>query len=179
MNRWVNFLSLLPGTVLTILIISVAFLRVYDETDFTVLGYVANTRTWSNRGTVAAILVALVGFCVEWDRRNREAARIANERAEAREAREEEARRRESADARAANERAEERQRSEEEARRRESADARAANERAEERERAARRARIQNRWILLQARYLLDPGAEFEAAVGDFVQFLQEYGEL
>lgn len=48
MNRWVNFLSLLPGTILTILIISVAFLRVYDETDFTFLGYVANARTWSN-----------------------------------------------------------------------------------------------------------------------------------
>ncbi|MFH7243272.1 MAG: hypothetical protein ACHWZW_10530, partial [Spirulina sp.] len=148
MNRWVNFLSLLPGTVLTILIISVAFLRVYDETDFTFLGYVANTRTWANRGTVAAIVVALVGFCVEWDRRNREAARIANERAE-------------------------ERARREEETRRRESADARAANERDEERERAARRARIQNRWIVLQARYLLEPGAEVETALGDFVRFL------
>ena len=136
MNRWVNFLSLLPGTVLTILIIGVAFLRVYDETDFTFLGYVANARVWANRGTVAAIVVALVVFCVEWDRRNREAARLENERVE-------------------------ERERS------------------LEESERAARRARIQNRWILLQARYLLDPSAEVEAAVGDFVQFLQEYGEL
>ena len=147
MNRWVNFLSLLLGTVLTILIISVAFLRVYDETDFTFLGYVANARVWSNRGTVAAIVVALVAFCVEWNRRNREAARLENERAEERARREEEA--------------------------------VRAANERDEESERAARRARIQNRWILLQARYLLDPSAEVEAAVGDFVQFLQEYGEL
>ena len=150
MNRWVNFLSLLPGTVLTILIISVAFLRVYDETDFTFLGYVANARVWANRGTVAAIVVALVVFCVEWDRRNREAGRLA-----------------------------EEKRRREEEARRRESAEARAASERDEESERAARRARIQNRWILLQARYLLDPSAEVEAAVADFVQFLQEYGEL
>ena len=154
MNRWVNFLSLLPGTVLTILIIGVAFLRVYDETDFTILGYVANARVWANRGTVAAIVVALVAFCVEWNRRNREAARLENERDE-------------------------ERARREEETRRRESAEARAANERDEESERAARRSRIQNRWILLQARYLLDPSAEVEAAVGDFVQFLQEYGEL
>ncbi|WP_198805962.1 hypothetical protein [Leptolyngbya sp. BL0902] len=154
MNRWVNFLSLLPGTLLTILIISIAFLRFYDETDFTLLGYVANTRTWSNRCTVAALVVALVGFCTEWDRRNREAARTANERDE-------------------------ERARREEEARRRESAEARAANERTEENERAARRARIQNRWILLQARYLLNPSAEGEAAIADFIQFLQEYGEL
>jgi hypothetical protein len=48
-----------------------------------------------------------------------------------------------------------------------------------EETERAARRASIQNRWIVLQARYLLDPSAEVEAAVADFIQFLQEYGEL
>ncbi|TVQ20531.1 MAG: hypothetical protein EA367_08395, partial [Leptolyngbya sp. DLM2.Bin15] len=81
--------------------------------------------------------------------------------------------------ARLENERAEERERREEEARRRESADARATNERDEERQRAARRARIQNRWIVLQARYLLDPTAEVEAALGDFVQFLQEYGEF
>ncbi len=179
MNRWVNFLSLLPGTVLTILIIGVAFLRVYDETDFTFLGYVANARVWANRGTVAAIVVALVAFCVEWNRRNREAARLENERAEERARREEETRRREEEAARAANERAEERQRREEEARRRESAEARAASERDEESERAARRSRIQNRWILLQARYLLDPSAEVEAAVADFVRFLQEYGEL
>jgi hypothetical protein len=50
---------------------------------------------------------------------------------------------------------------------------------RIEETERAARRARIQNRWIVLQARYLLDPSAKVEAAVADFIQFLQEYGEL
>jgi hypothetical protein len=42
MNRWVNFLSLIPGTILTILIISIAFLRFYDETDFTFLGQVTS-----------------------------------------------------------------------------------------------------------------------------------------
>jgi hypothetical protein len=132
MNRWVNFLSLIPGTSLTLLVISIAFLRFYDETDFTILGQFASPRSWSNRLTVAALLVALVNFSVEWNNRNREADR-----------------------------RAEEEQRRDEEA------------------ERAARRARIQNRWIVLQARYLLSPSAEVEAAVADFFQFLQEYGEI
>jgi hypothetical protein len=77
MNRWVSFLSLIPGTTLTLLVISIAFLRFYDETDFTLLGQLANPRIWSNRLTVAAILVALVNFGVEWDRRNQEADRLA------------------------------------------------------------------------------------------------------
>jgi hypothetical protein len=75
MNRWVNFLSLLPGTSLTLLVISIAFLRVYDETDFLFLGYFANVRLGRNRLTVAALLVALVNFggvdlrsCEAWDR---------------------------------------------------------------------------------------------------------------
>jgi len=88
MNRWVNFLSLIPGTTLTILIISIAFLRFYNETDFTFLGQVASPRLWSNRLTVAAILVALANFGIEWDRRNRETDRLAEEaqrRAEAKE----------------------------------------------------------------------------------------------
>jgi hypothetical protein len=62
MNRWVNFLSLIPGTTLTLLVISIAFLRFYAETDFTVLGQFASPRIWSNRLTVAALLVALVNF---------------------------------------------------------------------------------------------------------------------
>ena len=45
MNRWANFLSLLPGTTLTILVISIAFLRFYDETDFFILGKLANPRS--------------------------------------------------------------------------------------------------------------------------------------
>ena len=90
---------------------AIAFLRVYDETDFLFLGYFANARLGRNRLTVAARPVALVNFGVverssreAWDRRNRKTDR------------------------------------------------------RAEEAERAARRARIQNRWIVLQARYLLSP---------------------
>ena len=77
MNRWINFLSLIPGTTLTILVISIAFLRFYDETDFQLLGQLANPRIWSNRLTVAAILVALVNFGIQWNDRNREADRRA------------------------------------------------------------------------------------------------------
>ena len=129
---WLNFLALLPSTTLTVLTIAVAFLRFYDERDFQFLQLITNPRDWSNRLTVAAFVVALVNFGVEWNGRNREA----NRRAEA-------------------------------------------EQRRIEEAERAARRARVQNRWIVLQARYLLDPSAEVEAAVADFIQFLQEYGEL
>lgn len=79
---WLNFLALLPGTGLTVLTIAVAFLRFYDEQDFRLLELVAQPREWSNRLTVAALLVALVNFGVEWDRRNRETSRL--RRAEAR-----------------------------------------------------------------------------------------------
>uniref|UniRef100_UPI0026397022 hypothetical protein n=1 Tax=uncultured Thermosynechococcus sp. TaxID=436945 RepID=UPI0026397022 len=81
MRRWINLLALLPNTLLTILVISIAFLRFYDQTDFTLLGYVAHPRIWSNRLTVAALLVAMVNLGVEWNRRNRETDRLA--RAEA------------------------------------------------------------------------------------------------
>jgi hypothetical protein len=98
---WLNFLALLPSTGLTVLTIAVAFLRFYDEQDFQFLQLIAQPRDWSNRLTVAALLMALV-LCqgavpdiatgpyvfprrtgqtntlgVEWDRRNREADRRA------------------------------------------------------------------------------------------------------
>ena len=79
---WLNFLALLPGTTLTVLTIAVAFLRFYDERDFQLLELIAQPRVWSNRLTVAALLVAVVNFGVEWDRRNRETSRL--RRAEAR-----------------------------------------------------------------------------------------------
>jgi hypothetical protein len=75
MNRWVNFLSLVPGTILTILVISIAFLRFYDESDFQILGQFASPRLGRNRLTLAAILVALVNFGLEWNDRNRETDR--------------------------------------------------------------------------------------------------------
>jgi hypothetical protein len=61
-TRWVNFLSLLPGTTLSILVISIAFLRSYDERDFTILGIITDSRSWSNRLTLAALVFALANF---------------------------------------------------------------------------------------------------------------------
>ncbi len=77
MSRWINLLALLPGTSLTLLIISIAFLRFYNETDFILLGQLTNPRVWSNRLTVAALLVAVANLGVEWNRRNRETDRLA------------------------------------------------------------------------------------------------------
>ena len=94
---WLNFLSLLPSTLLSVLTIAVAFLRFYDQEDFTFLAIIEQPREASNRLTVAALVVALVAFGVEWDRRNRETAR------------------QEAETARAENERAEERERAAEE----------------------------------------------------------------
>jgi len=65
----------LPGTTLTVLTIAVAFLRFYDEQDFQFLQLITQPRDWSNRLTVAAFVVALVNFGVEWNGRNRETNR--------------------------------------------------------------------------------------------------------
>jgi hypothetical protein len=152
LNRqvWLNFLALLPATGLTVLTIAVAFLRFYDEQDFSILELVARPRVWSNRLTVAALVVALVNFGVEWNRRNRETDRLAEEEQR----------------------RAEERQRRTEEEQRRTEEEQR----RTEERELTARRARVQNRWIVLQIRHQLDPSERTRAALNDFLAFLEEY---
>jgi len=146
---WLNFLALLPATGLTVLTIAIAFLRFYDEQDFKLLELVAQPRLWSNRLTLAAFVVALVNFCVEWHRRNRETSRLSR------------------AQAQAADERAEEEQRRAEEEQRR-----------VTEQEQATRRAGIQNRWIVLQIRYQLDPSEQTRAAMTNFLLFLQEYGD-
>ena len=74
---WINFLGLLPGSLVTVLAIAVAFLRFYDEKDFQFLSIVTQPQLWSNRLTVAALLAALANFGVEWNRRNREGNREA------------------------------------------------------------------------------------------------------
>nr|WP_026072384.1 hypothetical protein [Nodosilinea nodulosa] len=149
---WLNFLTLLPATGLTMLTIAVVFLRFYGEQDFRFLELISQPRIWSNRLTVAALLAALANFGVEWNRRNRETDRQAEE----------------------------EQRRAEEEQRRAEEEQRRAEEERQglEERERATRRAAIQNRWIVLQTRHQLAPGESTRAALEDFLLFLQEYGE-
>ncbi|MBR8829298.1 MAG: hypothetical protein DSM107014_15605 [Gomphosphaeria aponina SAG 52.96 = DSM 107014] len=62
---WINFLSLLPSTLVTVLVITIAFLRFYDQTDFPYLGFIAEPRIWSNRLTVAAIVATVANFGVE------------------------------------------------------------------------------------------------------------------
>jgi hypothetical protein len=167
---WINFLALLPGTTLTVLTIAVAFLRFYDEQDFRILGLIAEPRLWSNRLTVAAILVALVNFGVEWDRRNRETDRLAaevNRRTQEEQRRNSEEQRRDS----------EEQRRDSEEQRRREDS-ARAANESAAERERAARRARIEAQCRAAQIRFQLNPSDDHRQALATVLAVLDEYGE-
>jgi len=156
LSAWINFLSLLPGTLLTFLTIAVAFLRFYDEQDFTLLGQITEPRLWSNRLTLAALLVAVVNFGVEWNRRNRETNRLAEED----QRRGEDERRRIEEATRAENERIAERNRA------------------AEERERAARRARIQNRWVILQIRHQLEANESTRRSLSNFLAFVQEYGE-
>ncbi len=78
-QAWLNLLALVPGTGLTVLTIAIAFLRFYDAQDFSLLGLIAQPRLWSNRLTVAALVVALVNLGIEWDRRNQETDRLAEE----------------------------------------------------------------------------------------------------
>ena len=149
---WVNLLTLVPGTTLTLLTIAVAFLRFYNEQDFRLLGYFAQPRVWSNRLTVAALVVAVVNFGVEWNLRNRETDRLAKE--EQRRVREEQRRVREG--------------------QRQDEADQRAA----EERERAARRARIEARCRAAQIRFQLNPNQANREALALVLAVLDEYGD-
>ena len=154
---WLNFLALLPSTGLTVLTIAVAFLRFYDEQDFQFLELIAQPRDWSNRLTVAALLVALV-LCqgaapnlatgpyffprrtgqtntlgVEWDRRNRETSRLRR-------------------------------------------AEARAENERAEDKEQATRRAAIETERDLALLSFLADPSDENRQKLAQVLAALNEY---
>jgi hypothetical protein len=157
MSRWINLLALLPGTSLTLLVISIAFLRFYDQTDFLVLGQLTDPRLWSNRLTVAALLVAVVNLGVEWNRRNRETDRWARAEAE----RAEEAKRR-----------AEEAKRARVEVERTEAEEA----ERAEESEQAARRARIEVERDLALLNFLANPSERHRQVLMQTIALLSEY---
>ena len=147
MVPWLNFLSLIPATTVTLLLISIAFLRFYNEQDFTILGLIANPRVWSNRLTVAAFLAAVINFCVEWDRRNRETDRMAKE----------------------AQRRAEEEQR-------RTEAERAEGDRRAAAKEQATRRAAIETERDLAFLNYLVEPSAENQRQLSQVIALLTEY---
>jgi vacuolar-type H+-ATPase subunit I/STV1 len=142
---------------------------------------------------VAALVVAVVNFCVEWNLRNCLKTRFANERQIAwLEKSNEEARqrhelrmselRKETEELRKSNE---ELRKSDEEARqrhelrmselRKETEQLRKENERLAVFDCVTLRERIQNRWIILQVQYQAAPGEDARAALGNFVAFLQE----
>ena len=190
---WLNFLALVPSTVLTVLLIAVPFLRFYDQTDFEFLGFIAHPRIWSNRCTVAAILATLANFGVEWNRRNRETDRLAREaqrRIEEEQRREEDEARRvaQEREARIREEEArkrEDRQREEDEARRvAQEREARkreeeARNREAEARERQISRTRIETRCRIAEIQFQLDRSETHRRNLTEVLALLQEYGEL
>ena len=154
---WLNFLALVPSTLLTVLLIAIAFLRFYDQTDFEFLGFIAHPRIWSNQCTVAAILAALANFGVEWNRRNRETDRLAGE----------------------AQRRIEEEQRRIEEEQRRVAQEREARNREAETRERQISRTRIQTRCRIAEIQFQLDRSETNRRNLSEALALLQEYGEL
>ncbi len=161
---WLNFLALVPSTVLTVLLIAVPFLRFYDQTDFEFLGFIAHPRIWSNRCTVAAILATLANFGVEWNRRNRETNRLAREA----ERRVEEEQRREEDEARSVAQEREARKREEE-----------ARNREAEARERQISRTRIETRCRIAEIQFQLDRSETHRRNLTEVLALLQEYGGL
>ncbi|MGA1622459.1 MAG: hypothetical protein ACO36E_06995 [Synechocystis sp.] len=132
------------------LLITIAFLRFYDQTDFEFLGLIAQPRNWSNGFTVAALLATLANFGVEWNRRNRETNRLAREAQ----------RRAEEAQRRVAQERADE-------------------SRRAEARERETRRVRIETRCRIAEIQFQPDPSDENRQALRSALALLAEYGDL
>ena len=164
-SSWINFLALVPSTSLTLTIIGIAFLRFYDERDFTLLGIIAQPRDWSNRLTVAAILLALGNFGVEWNRRNRETDRLA----QAEQRRLEEVQRREESERRETARRLEEEQRTEESERRE-------AARRSQAEEQATRRDRIENERDITLLTFLGDPSDNNRMRLNQMLELLAEY---
>jgi len=153
-RRWINFLALVPSTSLSLTIIGIAFLRFYDERDFTLLGIIAQPRDWSNRLTVAAVLLALANFGVEWNRRNRETDRLAQ----------------------AEQRRLEEEERRLEETQRREESERRETDRRAQAEEQATRRDRIENERDITLLTFLGDPSDGNRTRLNQMLEILAEY---
>ena len=163
-----SFLALLRRTLTTFLFALAALLRFYGNTDTEFLHLTSLDWSLLAFSLGSAALVANLGL--EWNAGRRSRAQAEDERLRAEEerlraeeerlrARERETRRDDLAD--------EERRKADRE-----------RNRATEERERAARRARIQNRWIILQAQHHLAPQEDTRSALADFIFFLQEYGE-
>jgi len=171
---WINFLGLLPGTLVTVLAIAVAFLRFYDEQDFRFLGLIAQPQLWSNRLTVAALVAALANFGVEWNRRNRETYRLAEARQGATEERDRRAEARER-EAEAREREAEARER-EAEARERE-AEAREREDRRDLQE--IRRDRLEVQYRAAQIRYQLEAGEASRQELATVLAKLEEYRQV
>ncbi|AFY61569.1 hypothetical protein [Synechococcus sp. PCC 6312] len=154
MRIWINFLALAPGTAVTVLVISIAFLRFYDERDFSILGIIPDPRIWSNRLTVAALLATLVNFgvveqssCEAWNNRNRETDRLAREE-----------------------------QRRVEEEQRRVEEEQRERARRIEEKEQAARRARVEAERDIAFGTVLIDPSDENREKLRRVLAVIDEY---
>lgn len=164
----VSFLALLPRALTTFLFALAALLRFYGNTDTKFLHL--TSLQWSLLAFSLGSAALVVNLGLEWHTGRRSRTQAEDGRLQAEEER-----------LRAEEERLRARER---EARRDDLADeerikADRERDRADqERERAARRARIQNRWIILQVQYQLDPRDETRSALANFAAFLQEYGE-
>ncbi|MBE9194436.1 hypothetical protein IQ219_03680 [Synechocystis sp. LEGE 06083] len=160
------------------LLIAIAFLRFYDQTDFEFLGYITQPRQWSNGFTVAALLATLANFGVEWNRRNRETNRLAQE---AQRRTEEEQRRNEAEERRTEEEqrRIREEQRRIREEQRRMAQERADESRRAEERERQIARTRIETRCRIAEIQFQLDPSDGNRRALREALALLAEYGDL
>jgi len=199
----VSFLALLPRSLTTFLYSVAALLRFYGNTATIPIPRIPLTiLDWSLLAFALGTASLLANLGLEWNTGNRSRKQAEDERLRSRqrearqdhladeernraaEERNKADRERERAEAerlRAENERIRSRQR---EARQDHLADEernRAAEERNKadrERERSSSRARIQNRFTLLQIRHQLTPSEATKAALGDFLSFLEEYGE-
>lgn len=148
-----SFLALLPRSLTTFLYAVAALLRFYGNLDTTPIPRIPLTiLQWSFLVFCLGTEALLVNLGLEWNAGNRSRNREI-------EAREREIKRDDFAN--------EERERADRE-----------RNQADRERERAARRARIQNRFTVLQIRYHLEPSEQTQAALKDFLAFLEEYVE-
>lgn len=82
--KLVNLISLIPSTLLTVLITLTAALRFYEPSDFPPTLSPSSFRQWSLWAFLASLLVAVVDLCIEWNARNRETARQRDREAEER-----------------------------------------------------------------------------------------------